>query len=468
MQRTLIFISFAAIAALLLSHANATRFAARAQTPDAPHVAAPQPSAQPNAATDLSGTYHGVFTIAATGETVPAVFKIEGEHFTVMVGDRVGTGTIKSITPRDFSAVEMTFVGSSPFGDEWTSGGGDGWSCTLRVSRVGSRLTLTPVSNGAGAFSFSSSAAGERGNRNLASADHNANTSNANVSNFNANTSVNTNAVPHPTPAVFVANSNIPTDIIGGSEIGLRRARRARSANTEGVTPLSKPPVTVAENSNATLARMPPPPPVGMSAVMPTASTQPTAPADNASVTYPSAVSDIINKLPPGGLALDAPSKMVQGVPRIFTARISYGNINPQITEDMPATATTEPIKHVSEEMRVTLTEKEKDTFAIRQLSEPTQWIVGKEYAEWSWEVTPLMSGTHKLHLDASALIEKTPFVIPTKDKDIEVEVSYKYVAGQLLSKYWSLLFGGVSIVSVLSGGKKAYNWWKGRGSSAT
>jgi hypothetical protein len=465
MRRTLIFISFAAIAALLLSHANAPRFAARAQMPDAPRVAASQPSAQPNAATDLSGTYHGVFTIAATGETVPAVFKIEGEHFTVKVGDRVGTGTIKPITPRDFSTVEMTFIGRSPFGDERTSGGGDGWSCTLRVSRVGSRLTLTPVSSESGAFSFRSSVAGERGNRNPASADHNTACvgCNANASNFNANIATNTNAISNANRAVFVVNGNTPTDIIGGTEIGRRRVRRARPANSENVASISELPV--AANSNSTLTRLPLYSPTPT--VTPSASPQPTALTANAGATYPSAVSDIINKLPPGGLALDAPSKMVQGTPRIFTARVSFGKISPQITEGMPATATVEPIEHASEEMRVTLTEKEKDTFAIRQMSEPTQWIVGKEYAEWSWEVTPLMSGTHKLHLDASAIIEKTPFVIPTKDKDIEVKVSYKYVAGQFLSKYWSLLFGGVSVVSVLSGGKKAYNWWKRRGGSA-
>jgi hypothetical protein len=478
MRRTLIFISLAAIAALLLSHANAARFAARAQTPDTARPVASQPGAQPNAATDLSGTYHGVFTIAATGETVPAVFKIEGEHFTVTVGDRVGTGTIKPITPRDFSAVEMIFIGRSPFGDEWAFGSGGGWSCTLRVSRVGARLTLTPVSNGAGAFSFHSAAAGERGNRNLASADHNTacvGCSNANVSHFNANTSVNTNAVPNPTPAVFVVNSNTPTETTGVFVSGRRHARRARSANSEDVMPLPEAPVAVAARSNPTLARVPlsSPPPTAISPVTPSASPQPTAPADNAVATYPSAVSNIINNLPPGGLALDAPSKMVQGVPRIFTARVSFGKISPQITEGMPATATTEPIEHVSEEMRVTLMEKEKDTFSIREMSEPTQIIAGKPYAEWTWEVTPLQSGSHALHLNASAIItppgqSEKPYVIPTKDRDINVEVNYKYVAKQLLNKYWSLLFGGVSVFSVATGGKKAYNWWKGRGGSTT
>jgi hypothetical protein len=122
--------------------------------------------------------------------------------------------------------------------------------------------------------------------------------------------------------------------------------------------------------------------------------------------------------------------------------------------------------------MKVTLTAMEQDAFTITEKSDAMQVIVGKPYAEWKWEVTPLRSGNHTLHLNAAALItppgqSEKPYVIPTKDRDINVQVNYKYVAGQYLSKYWSLLFGGVSVLSVLSGGKKAYNWWKGRGASS-
>jgi hypothetical protein len=183
-----------------------------------------------------------------------------------------------------------------------------------------------------------------------------------------------------------------------------------------------------------------------------------------------SPITHIVDNLPDGEMALDVPAKMQQGVPRIVTTRIAFKAIGDRLRDDLPQANPTESIK-VAEVMKVVLTAKEKDDFLITDKSEATQVIVGKPYAEWSWEVTPLKSGKHALHLNASAMLrdegQRTPFVVPTKDKDIEVQVSYKLVAGQLINKYWSLLFGGVSLVGVLTGARKAYAQWKGRGGTA-
>jgi hypothetical protein len=184
-----------------------------------------------------------------------------------------------------------------------------------------------------------------------------------------------------------------------------------------------------------------------------------------------SSVGNLIKNLPEGKLALDAPGSMQQGVSQTVTARVSFGDIGATIKEGLPQSASTETIK-VGESMKVVLTAKEQDAFSIKEESDATQIVVGKPYAEWIWEVKPLKSGKHDLHLSAAVILTpqgqtEKPFVIPTKDKDIDVQVNYKYVAGEFVSRYWSVLFGGVSVLSVLTGARKAYGWWKGRGGNA-
>jgi hypothetical protein len=178
-------------------------------------------------------------------------------------------------------------------------------------------------------------------------------------------------------------------------------------------------------------------------------------------------VANVIKNLPEGKLALDAPERMEQGVARNVTARVSLGDPGAKIMEDLHDAKPAETIQ-VGESMKVTLTSKEQDAFSVRELSEPTQVIVGKPYAEWNWEVKPLKSGSHSLHLSAAVIIAQPgqtekPFVVPTKDKDIEVEVSYKYVAGEFINRYWNFLFGGISLAGISAGARKAFGWWKRR-----
>ncbi|MDT7602094.1 MAG: hypothetical protein QOF61_91, partial [Acidobacteriota bacterium] len=341
MRRTSIFTA-SIVVVVLLGHATGARraasnaqdnAAARQQLPAATRADVPQEVAPQGSQTDLSGTYHGVVTVVSTGETVPAVLKIEDGKFTLRLGDRETTGTIKPADGRDNSVVEMTFDDGSPFGADW--------ACILRVSKVGSRLSLLAEPGARGGFSFQTGVSGER---RPASADSNtANTSTSNVTtNRSANTSANTSAVSNMNRATRDSNSS-GTRGEFPSTIFRNRNRPSVPRPTPESVFMSMPdlPTTMSAPPPRVTAPAHTPVPANASMPLPMSSTSP-PPASNASASglLPSTVRDIVEHLPGGELALDAPAKMLQGVPRIFTARVSFGDIGSQITEGMPSSAT--------------------------------------------------------------------------------------------------------------------------------
>lgn len=179
-----------------------------------------------------------------------------------------------------------------------------------------------------------------------------------------------------------------------------------------------------------------------------------------------SSIAHIINSLTEGRLALDAPDRMRQGVPRTVVARVAFEDIGAAIGDGLRDAGRPETIK-VAEEMKVTLTAAEKDAFIIVPKTEEKKIIVGLPYAEWRWEVTPRVSGKQTLHLSAIAVVtvggSDKVFEVPTKGKDIEVQVSYGYIVKGFISDNSSVLFGGLSIPCVIGFMWKGYQWWKKR-----
>ena len=94
--------------------------------------------------------------------------------------------------------------------------------------------------------------------------------------------------------------------------------------------------------------------------------------------------------------------------------------------------------------------------FAIVSKSSEEQ-ILTSPYTQWEWYVQALQSGRHKLRLKVISTI-KTPdrgeksLDITVADKDIAVDVSYKYMVSSFVSnsENWKYLIGSTSLLTIL------------------
>ena len=156
-----------------------------------------------------------------------------------------------------------------------------------------------------------------------------------------------------------------------------------------------------------------------------------------------------------GRLAFDPPESMVQGSSATVTARIATQEIGPELTSgfrnpDRPA----DEIK-VSPVMKVILF-SDDGAFAITGKSSEEQ-ILASPYTQWEWQVQALQSGRHKLRLQVVASIKTSdrgekPLDITVANKEIAVDVNYKYMIGSFVSnpENWKYLIGSTSLLTIL------------------
>ena len=446
------------------------------QTPTARDTTTAQPEV------NLNGIYRGTLKVADQPEQSDATLIINGNRFTLKVNGLTQSGTLTAHEWPGQLVVSMRFGTETP-----------AKIISLRAKRRGDRLSLTSAPGEPSSFTFTSDA-GRPGVRsgNKSGAIHANNTSN--TADFNTNTAGNTSANANVSANVATDPSEPCSDppiITGGG---------GDPAPPSLLLPISAPPEPRRFEEFQPVATTAPPPPRGSApppgvrrtgrnpSATPVGNTAsgaadnsppdagpqlPAQPTPNTSTPAPvgqNPIAVIVKNLPEGLLVLNAPDKMQQGVARTVTARISFEDIGDAIKAELPDAGTTTPeaIK-VAEEMRVVLTPKEKDAFTIEPKNEEKQIIVGKSFAEWNWEVTPLRAGKQSLLLRASAIVyvpergEKS-YEVPTKNKDIEVEVSYGYIAKSFIREHKSELFGGLSIPCIIGLLWKVYQWWKSRG----
>ena len=110
--------------------------------------------------------------------------------------------------------------------------------------------------------------------------------------------------------------------------------------------------------------------------------------------------------------------------------------------------------------MKVTLT-AESGAFQVTSLSDEEQTVAGKEYAEWDWNVTPLRSGDHWLHLRVVAPLNipgwgEKAYDFPAIDRSIEVQVDRWYASKNFLRNYWQWIVGTL-LLPLLAWGYKLY-----------
>lgn len=154
------------------------------------------PAAPATTQTDLSGTYMGTFRCEAAGLTGDTTLTINGNEFTTADGK---TGRIVASTTRGYTAVALSMPGSDPTAAPTV--------ISMRGTKRGNRLTLTPVGGSAMKCSFTPS----RGNMARSRRQRTPAATGAEVSNPAAEPSTSPSPVPAESPMPMPAQTPEPS-----------------------------------------------------------------------------------------------------------------------------------------------------------------------------------------------------------------------------------------------------------------
>ena len=217
-------------------------------------------------------------------------------------------------------------------------------------------------------------------------------------------------------------------------------------------TPTPTPTGTSTPTPSVTPAPASPTPSIG-----PSPNLSPTSSPSNLPNSTPTPIGDPaieaeVQKLMDRAIAFNPPSEMHQGTAEIISTRITLQSIPDEILkEGMPGRGQpqVEQIK-VGSVMTVRLIGDEK-AFTIQSLNSEEQAVAGKQFAQWEWNVTPLVSGDQNLYLRVSAKIstpnrgEKT-VDIPVMHRRIKVRVDPLYASRKFVGDNWQWLWTALVI----------------------
>ena len=214
----------------------------------------------------------------------------------------------------------------------------------------------------------------------------------------------------------------------------------------------------------ATFAPTPTPPPspspsnTPTPAISPAISPTPAAsPTPEMSPTPEDPLEAEVQKLVERAIAFNPPSEMRQGAAEVISARITFQEIPEEVLiKGLPGRGQpqVERIK-VSSVMKVALI-GDQEAFTIQNLNNEEQAVAGKQFAQWEWKVTPVVSGDQELILRASATIS-TPnrpeknVDIPVLHRTIKVRVDPLFALRRFISNNWQWLWSALLVPIALA-----------------
>lgn len=170
-----------------------------------------------------------------------------------------------------------------------------------------------------------------------------------------------------------------------------------------------------------------------------------------------------------GKILFNPPHEMEQGKPERVETRISFNDIEEAISKNLKGRGDPEIERiEVGRKMSVTLT-ADDEAFKITKYSSDEQLVAGRPFAQWEWDVTPLQSGEHQLHLKAviNLDVEKdsVPYDIPVIDRSIKVKVNPAFIATQAAKnkEIRDLLIGSGSLLAAIGGIYAGIKAWRKR-----
>lgn len=159
-------------------------------------------------------------------------------------------------------------------------------------------------------------------------------------------------------------------------------------------------------------------------------------------------VDELVSELRDGNLAHDIPRGMERDELYVVTLLVSPSASAEVLVARLSSTAATSHAGvRVGERMEAKLSGA---SFEIRSITPSLQAVGLGEPTEWRWEVKPLRSGIHNLHLDLSVLLTvsgtTTPRSIKTFAEKVTVSVELTTVLSAFLQSNWQWLWAAVLV----------------------
>ena len=131
---------------------------------------------------------------------------------------------------------------------------------------------------------------------------------------------------------------------------------------------------------------------------------------------------------------------MKVGIPEIVEARISK-DLKADLETSLKGRGVPKTERQIiSELMKVQLSGGDDD-FHIKQLNETEQLVAATGFTEWAWRVTPKSSGTRKLYLHVTLIIQTSSGEKkkdhPAEIREIVVQVNPAYSIKSFISEHW-------------------------------
>jgi hypothetical protein len=160
------------------------------------------------------------------------------------------------------------------------------------------------------------------------------------------------------------------------------------------------------------------------------------------------AIDRIIARLPRANAAFNAPTALALGESAVVQLRLSAQKSIRELKEEITALGEKEGANiKVSERMEARLTGL---GFEIEAVTPETQGVSGQETTEWKWEIEPTETGTQRLHLTLTALIEvdgqASPRTVRTFERMLVVDVALSTRVSQFVGDNWQWLWTAILI----------------------
>jgi Divergent InlB B-repeat domain len=160
------------------------------------------------------------------------------------------------------------------------------------------------------------------------------------------------------------------------------------------------------------------------------------------------AIDRIIARLPRANAAFNAPTALALGESAVVQLRLSAQKSIRELKEEITALGEKEGANFkVSDRMEARLTGL---GFEIEAVTPETQGVSGQDVTEWKWEIEPTETGTQRLHLTLTALIEvdgeASPRTVRTFERMLVVDVALSTRVSEFVGDNWQWLWTAILI----------------------
>lgn len=151
----------------------------------------------------------------------------------------------------------------------------------------------------------------------------------------------------------------------------------------------------------------------------------------------------ILERLEPGVILFDPPSRMTVGTTEQVMVRLAK-SVTSELSSGVTDYSRTklDTVPKIGPTMKVQLKGEASADFEIYPISHEEQVVSETGVTEWTWNVTPTTSGTHKLKILVTIVLGDKQKDYPAYQKEVLVSVNPLYSATHFFGSNWPTLIG--------------------------